>query len=148
MLKDTIRKEFMESRRTGDTVKKNSLEAVVAGILVKEKSGKGEITDVDVIDCINKEIKAQQEIVETTKERYPDRTIEAEKRIACLYTFLPAQLSEDEVLSIIKNADVFSDNTPKTKGMIIKAIMPELIGKFDKAFINPLVEKYLNAKYN
>lgn len=147
MLKDTIRKEFMEARRAGDAVKKNSLEAVVAGILVKEKSGKGEITDNDVIDCINKEIKAQQEIVDFTKEKFKNKAEDAENRIKCLYTFLPTQLTETEVLAIIKTADIYTDNSPRTKGMIIKAIMPDLIGKYDKALLNPLVEKYLAEKF-
>ena len=49
-------------------------------------------------------------------------------------------------MAIIEKEDVYEDASPKTKGMIIKAVMPQIAGKFDKAKVNALVEKHLQNK--
>lgn len=146
MLKDIIRTEFTQARKNNDTIKKNALEAIIAGILMKEKSGKGEITDNDVLECITKEIKVQNEIVELYKTKVPAKSEEAAEKVKVLSGFLPKQLTEEEALEIIKENDIYDDASPKTKGMIIKAVMPLFAGKFDKSKVNPLVEKYLASK--
>lgn len=147
MLKEDVRKEFNNARKTGDHVAKDALEAVIAGILQKEKSVAGhEVTDAEVIECVSKEIKVQKEVKEMFLGRNSDKVAEAEGKIAVLTKFLPAQLTEAEVMAIIEKADVYPDASPKTKGMIIKAVMPQIAGKFDKALVNGLVEKHLAAK--
>lgn len=146
MLLDEIRARFNEARKTKDDIAKSALEAVIAGVLLKQKSGKGEVTDSDVIECVSKEIKVQTEIAELYKEKDVTTSTLASNKIAVLKEFLPKQLTEEEVLAIIKEKDIYDDCSPKTKGMIIKSIMPLLVGKFDKSKVNGLVEAYLKTK--
>jgi len=147
MLKDDIRRDFTNARKAGNTDVKNALEAIIAGILQKEKIEVGrEVTDSEVIECITKEIKVQKEVEEMFKGRNSEKQADAEKKIEVLSVYLPKQMTEAEVLELIKVADVYDDASPKTKGMIIKTIMPQLAGKFEKALVNPLVEKYLANK--
>lgn len=146
MLKETLRNDFNEARKSGNAVKKAALEAVIAGILQKEKMQVGTVvTDEQVIECIVKEIKIQNEILEMYKGK-GETAEECRAKIDALSAYLPKQYTEDEVLAIIKELDVYDDNSPRTKGMIIKNLMPRLAGKFDKAKVNPLVESYLNSK--
>lgn len=146
MLLDDIRLKFNEARKTKDDVTKSALEAVIAAALLKQKSGKGEVTDNDIIECVSKEIKVQTEIAQLYKEKDVETSELANGKIKVLEAFLPKQLTEAEVLAIIKQKDVYDDASPKTKGMIIKSIMPLLIGKFDKSKVNGLVEEYLKTK--
>lgn len=147
MLKQDVRNAFNNARKTGDALSKAALEAVIAGILQKEKTEVGhEVTDAEVIDCVSKEIKVQREIADVYASRDAEKAAEAEAKIKVLQQFLPAQLTEEEVLAIIKEADVYPDASPKTKGMIIKTVMPKIAGKFDKAKVNGLVESYLATK--
>ncbi len=147
MLKDDVRRDFTNARKTGNTEVKNALEAIIAGILQKEKIEAGrEVSDSEVIECITKEIKVQKEIVEMSKGRNEEKSAEANKKVEILTVYLPKQMTEEEVLALIKAADIYDDNSAKTKGMIIKTIMPQVAGKFDKALVNPLVEKYLANK--
>lgn len=149
MLTETIRKDFINARKVGDTDTKNALEAIIADILKREKSQAGHVvTDDEVIDGISKEIKVQKEIIEFSTGKYEDKAEEARKKIEILTKYLPKQLTEEEVIEIIKAADVYNDNSPKTKGMIIKAVMPQIVGKFDKQKVNGLVENYLKEKFN
>lgn len=147
MLKDEIRKDFTMARKNNDTAKKNALEAIVAAILQREKLEAGRIvSDGEVIECITKEIKVQREIMEMWAGKNQANEEEAANKIDVLNKYLPKQMTREEVLVLIKEADVYEDASPKTKGMILKAIMPMLAGKFDKALVNPLVEEYLSTK--
>ena len=108
MLKDDIRKEFIESRKAKNLIKKNALEAIIALILQKEKIEKGtEVDDKDVIQCLEKEIKVQKEINNMYLDRDSEKANEAQQKIEILSEYLPKQLTEEEVLSIIKELDVF-----------------------------------------
>ena len=78
--------------------------------------------------------------------RNEEKVKEAEDKIAILTKYLPKQLTEEEVLELIKKADVYEDASPRTKGMIIKTVMPLIAGKFDKSKVNGIVEKYLATK--
>lgn len=147
MLKEDLRKEFNEARKNGDNITKSAIEGVLAAILLKEKSGSGEVGDSDVISCIEKEIKVQSEIAEIYSA---DKTKagDAIKKTEVLKKFMPKALSESEVMEMIKKLDVYNDPSPKTKGMIIKSLMPEISGRFDKSKVNPLVEQYLKDKFS
>lgn len=146
MLLDEIRAKFNEARKTKDEVAKSALEGVIAGVLLKQKSGKGEVTDADVVECVSKEIKVQTEIAQLYKDKDAQTSSLAEGKVAVLKEFLPKQLTEEEVLAIIKEKDIYEDASPRTKGMIIKSVMPLLVGKFDKSKVNGLVEEYLKTK--
>ena len=146
MLLDDVRSKFNDARKNRDEITKSALEAVIAAVLLKQKRGKGDLTDAVVIECVSKEIKVQTEIAELYKEKDMETSTLAQNKIAVLKEFLPAQLTEEEVLAIIKEKDIYEDASPKTKGMIIKSIMPLLVGKFDKSKVNGLVEEYLKTK--
>lgn len=146
MLKETLRNDFNQARKSGNALQKAALEAVLAGILQKEKAQVGTIvTDGEVIECIVKEIKIQNEILEMYKNT-GETADECRAKIAALSVYLPKQYTEAEVLEMIKELDIYDDSSPRTKGMIIKNLMPKLLGKFDKAKVNPLVEGYLSSK--
>ena len=147
MLKEEVRLAFNNARKAGDHLTKDALEAVIAGILQKEKSVAGhEVTDAEVIECVSKEIKVQKEVKEMFAGRNAEKEAEAAGKIEVLTKFLPEQLTEEAVMALIEKADVYPDASPKTKGRIIKAVMPQIAGKFDKALVNGLVEKHLANK--
>ena len=137
----------MNARKVGDTEKKNALEAIVAYIIAKEKTEAGHVvTDAEMYEGIAKEIKVQTEVKEMWAGKNADKEAEAAKKVEILNSYMPKQLTEEEVMALIKEADVYEDASPKTKGMIIKAVMPQIAGKFDKSKVNGLVEKHLAAK--
>ena len=147
MLKDNLRQQFNEARKQKDSLKRGAIEAVLALILQKEKTEVGKvITDDEVLDCLSKEIKVQNEIFELYKEKDEDKSRQAKLKADILFEFLPKQFTEDEILDMIKELDVYEDNSNRTKGMIIKNLMPQIKGRFDKSKVNPLVEKYLSNK--
>ena len=148
MVREDITILLNKYRKEKNLVAKSALEAVSATLLLKEKSGNGQVTEKDVLEAVAKEIKIQKEIVELYSDKAPDASEQAKGKITILEQLLPKQMTDEEVLALIKEKDIYEDASPKTKGMIIKSIMPLLVGKFDKSKVNPLVEKYLAEKSN
>lgn len=147
MLKDLLRTDFNNARKSGDIDKRTAIEAVLAAILLKEKSQKGKtLTDEEVMDCITKELKVQREIFEMYADRNTQKAEQTAKKIKILKSYLPKQLSDEEVLSIIKELDVYPDASGKTKGMIIKNLMPKIKGRYDNAKASKMVDEYLSNK--
>jgi hypothetical protein len=53
----------------------------------------------------------------------------------------PKMMTEDEIL--YKITEIFHDDIPVNKGLIMKTIMPELKGKADGKLINKVVTELL-----
>lgn len=147
MLKELLRREFNDARKTSNSTKKAAIEAVLAAILQKEKSEKGKmLSDEEVLDCITKELKVQNEIYELYKDKDVEIAEETTKKIVILKAFLPDQLTDDVVKDMIKELDIYEDASGKTKGLIIKNLMPKIKGRFDSSMASKLVEEYLQNK--
>ncbi|MFW5780658.1 MAG: GatB/YqeY domain-containing protein, partial [Bacillota bacterium] len=118
MLKDKLRQDFNLSRKEKDLDKKAALEAVLAAILQKEKTQLGKtVSDDEVLDCLTKEIKVQNEIMQMYKEKDAIKSQEAQRKADILFSYLPKQLTENEVLEMIKELDIYEDTSNRTKGM-------------------------------
>ena len=61
-----------------------------------------------------------------------------------MYKYLPKQLSDDEVLN--DKVDIYEDASNRTKGMIIKNLVPKIKGRFDNSRVSLLVDNYLKNK--
>src|SRR5699024_12006984 len=69
-----------------------------------------------------------------------------EQEIAILQSYIPEQLSEDEitkiVLSSIKEVQATSK---KDMGKVVSHVMPKVKGKADGSLINKIVQQHLNS---
>ena len=136
-LKETINQKFIEAFKTRDAIKKFPYEIMKQRIMVAEKSGQYEepLTDEQIINLIAKEIKERTELMSI----YSPGDFEYEAAahtIEELSQYLPAQLTEDEVLGIIMRIMLTESN----KGKIIGLTVKEVGNRFDKARIATLVK--------
>ena len=68
----------------------------------------------------------------------------AEAEIAILMEYLPKQLSEDEVRSLVKEAIAASGAaSPKDMGKVMKELMPKVKGRADGKLVNEIVKELL-----
>lgn len=140
-LKDKIIEEWRNAYLLKDENLKSAFAMVKAKILVEEKSGKYELplTDSIVENLIIKEVKELKETQSFYKQdgnEYKDIQI----KINALSEYLPKQLTEDEVKSIIFKLKENETN----KGKIIGLVVKEVGSKFDKSKVAQLVNEVLN----
>lgn len=142
-MKNTIINDWKIAFKNKDLVKKSALEAIKAKILLAEKSGQFELplTDEQIQNIVGKEIKEIQDSMQYYSKDSVDY-INFTYKINVLEEYLPKQLTEDEVIDIIKN---IIENNPdeKNKGKLIGLTVKEIGNKFDKSKIAGLVNRVM-----
>jgi len=139
-LKETITQEMTAAMKSGDKVRLETIRSVRAGILEFEKSGKGEITDENVLQIINNQVKKRKETIEiATKVGRMVMVAEEEAQLKILQEFLPKQMSEDEVRADVKR--IAEQVGSKEFSKVMPMVMKELKGKADGKLIQEVVKQ-------
>ena len=138
MLKELINEKWKEAFKNRDTNKRTAYELIKQRILVAEKSGQFELplSDEQITNLIIKEVKERQDVLtfyKPTDEIY----ITAKAVIDELEQYLPKQMSEEEVITIIKRLKETETNVGKLIGLTVK----EVGNQFDKSKIAALVRQ-------
>ena len=140
---------MMTAMKERNRVKKDVIADMVACAknMAIEKGCKDNITDEIVKEAILKSKKRCQEQIDTCPANRPDLLEAYTICMGYINEFAPKMMSEEEVKEIIKTFIVkMSLNNREvklTKGMIMKAVMPELKGKADGRTIGKVVDDIL-----
>jgi len=111
-----------------------------------EIDGKKELDDNGVIDIISKEVKMRKDSIEEFKKGdREDLVAQVEAEIVVLMSYLPVQLSEDELRSLVKEAVTTSGaSSQKEMGKVMALLMPKVKGRADGKLVNTIVREMLN----
>ena len=147
-LKNQIQQDMLASMKAQDEVRLSALRMLKAAILKWEVSGseKKEATDEDVLQIINKEVKQRKDSIEQFKNgNRPELAEKEEKEMVILQAYLPAQLTEAEILNLAKDAVAESGASSKADiGKVMGKLMPKVKGKADGALVNKVVNGLLS----
>lgn len=144
MLKEELKKNEIAAMKARDKATVNVLRLVNSEIKAFEVNERKGISDEDVIKIIEKQIKQLKEALQYAIQLNDnDKIEEGNFAINLLTPYLPAQLSEEEVESMLKEIITNGNYGPKDMGKIMKEIMPKVNGKFDRSKINPMVKNIL-----
>ncbi len=110
-----------------------------------EIDGKKELDDDGVAAVISKELKQRKDSLEEFKKGGRDDLVEkTEEEIKVLLAYLPEQLDEGEIRSLVKAAiEETGAASPKDMGKVMKALMPKTKGKADGKLVNNIVKEML-----
>lgn len=136
MLKELINDKWKEAFKARDMEKRTVYEMLKQRIMVAEKSGQFELplTDEQITNLIIKEIKEREDVLQFYKPE-DDAYKMATAIIAELDQYLPKQMTEEEVIAIIKRIKETEPNMGKVIGLTVK----EVGNRFDKSKIAALV---------
>ena len=145
-LKESLLADWKKSMKARDRFTANVLSDVRAAILNFDKSGQGEADDQTAMEIIAKEVKMRRDsIVEFKKGNREDLIKKAEDEIEILFQYLPKQLTEEEILTIVSSvADEIGANNMKDMGKLMSAVIPQVKGKADGKLVNEIVREVLN----
>ena len=138
MMKELINEKWKEAFKARDMEKRTAYEMIKQKILVAEKSGLYTLplTDEQITNLIIKEIKEREDVMQFYKPE-DDVYKMAVAIIAELDQYLPKQMTEDEVIAIIKRIKETEPNMGKVIGLTVK----EVGNRFDKSKIAALVKQ-------
>lgn len=146
-LKEQLQQDLIASMKAKDEVTTGAIRLIKAAILRLETAGEKKIaTDEDVIQIIGKEIKQRKDSIEQFEKGNRPELAEKEKlEMAVLEKYLPAQLSEEEIRTIVKEVITSTGATGKSDlGKVMGALMPRTKGKADGGMVNKIVQELLS----
>ena len=119
---------------------------MIKGDLDKEHiDKKREINDDLLIEVVNRGIKQRKDsIVEFEKGGRDDLIQKTQAELEILQSYLPAQLSEEEIVSIIDEAfQIVNTEGPRDMGKIMKEVQPKLKGRADMKEVSEIIKAKL-----
>ena len=145
-MRDRILNDLKTAMKNQDKDTLKVIRMVKGSMQLAEIDLKHELNDDEVINIISKEIKTRRDsIKEFEKGNRQDLVEETLKEINVLEKYLPEQLSEDEVNSIID--DVFNKVQPsgmQEMGKIMGMISPLVKGKADLGTVSSKIREKLS----
>jgi hypothetical protein len=145
MLKEQLMNDLKDAMKAKDEIKKNTVQMVRAAILQIEKDNGIEVDDNKIIDIIAKEVKKRKDAaVDFEKSGREDLIEKNNQEIAILTTYLPKQLSKEEIEEIVKEVIVAVDAIDiKDMGKVMKAAKEKIGAAADGKTINEVVKSLL-----
>jgi len=125
----------------------STLRMLKTAVRHKEVELKHPLSDAEHLAVINSQAKQRRDaIAEFSKAGRQDLASKEEEELQVLLSFLPAQLSPEEVeAAIVRIIDQLGASTPKNLGKVMKTAMAELAGQTDGKVVQEIVRRRLGA---
>ena len=144
-LRKKINDDVKQAMKAGDTVKRDTLRMVVSSLDYAFAAKQAPLTDADILGAIAKEVKKHFESIEAFKKgNRPDLVAKEEAENAVLQSYLPRQLTRDEITAEAKAViAAVGAKGMGDKGKVMQKLMPMLKGKADGKDIIDVVTQLL-----
>ena len=145
-MRNKILEDLKSAMKSQDKEKLSVIRMIKAAVQMDELNKKHELSDEEVIAIIAKQIKSRKEaILEFEKANRSDLVEQNQKEIEILNTYMPEQLSEEEIIKVIDEAFAkINPTSERDMGKIIGSVSPILKGKADMGLVSKIVKEKLS----
>ncbi len=144
-LSERLNEDMKQAMRSKDKFKLSTIRMIRATIKNQEIDLKRTLDDAEVLDILSREIKQRKDALQEFEKAGRDdlaETVKAEIEIVAEY--LPAQLGEEEVKTIVQQTIQETGASSKADmGKVMAALMPKVKGRADGKLVNQVVQQYL-----
>jgi len=147
-LKKKLQSDLKDAMRHRDEVRKRTIRLALAAITNAEVAQRRELDDPAVLAVLAKEVRQRQESIEEyRKGGREDLVAQEEADLAVLQTYLPQQLSRDEIVAQAKvTIEELGATGMGQMGPVMKSLMQELRGQADGKLVNQVVRELLSGQ--
>ena len=140
-----IEQDLIKALKEGEKEKLTVLRGLKSDLKYKLIDKGDELTEEDSLAVLNSAAKKHRDSIEQFEKGGRDDLVQKEKfGLEIIQSYLPEQLGEDELLTIVKQAiEETGADSPQKIGLIMKAVMPKVQGRADGKLINKLAVKLL-----
>ena len=141
-----LRKDNMKAMKEHDTLTKGVLSLVISAITLAEKEAGHTLEKNDELAYIQREIKQTNETIESIPENREDLKEEAQKKLELLSSYLPKQLTEEEIQQIIEGILQEKGLEPlkRNQGPVMREILDKYKGQTDGKTVNRILSTILH----
>lgn len=142
---DTLRKDKMKAMKDKDKLTNAVVTSLMSAVSLAEKEKGEPLTEAEALAFVQKEIKQNEDTIESLPEDRVDNIGEAKDRIEILRAYLPAQLSEEDLVKEIEALieDLGLEKSPKSLGKIIPRVLEKFPGQTDGKAVSEAAKKLL-----
>ena len=144
-LKAQITEDMKTAMRAKDSTRLGAIRLLLAAIKQREVDERIELSDADIIAAIEKMLKQRRDSIAAYESANRHDLADVEKfEVTVLQTYLPQQLTEDEVKVILEQvvADTGAAGI-KDMSKVMAAIKPLVAGRADMGKISGLIKTRL-----
>jgi uncharacterized protein YqeY len=144
-LRGRLESELHAAMREKDEIGRNTIRMVLSSLKLGEVEKGHAFSNDEILGVIQKELKIRSESIEEySRGGRPDLVEKTRREVAILEKFLPAQMSDEELLAIIAEAIQATDaKLPADMGKVMKIVLPQVQGKAPADRVSRLVRAML-----
>ena len=144
-LKERILQDVKDAMRTKDKPRLATLRLITAAIKQREVDERIELDDTQVITVLDKMSKQRRESISQFEQAGRDDLIAQEAaELELIQTYLPEQLGEDELQTLIEEAlQQTGADSIKDMGKVMGQLKPRLQGRADMGAVSALIKARL-----
>ena len=146
-LKARITEDMKAAMRAGEKDRLSCIRMLQAGIKQREVDERVELGDAEVLAIIEKMIKQRKEsVTQFQAGNRPDLAARESAEIALLSGYLPAQLGEAELATLIREAVAATGaSSMKDMGKVMAALKPKVQGRADMGALSARIKSALGG---
>jgi uncharacterized protein YqeY len=144
-LKTRIQDDVKDAMRSKDKERLGTLRLITAAIKQKEVDERIDMDDAAVIAVLEKMIKQRKDSITQYGQAGRNDLVAVEQtELDLILTYLPAQLSEAELTTIISKAIADTGASDiKDMGKLMAAVKPQVAGKADMGLVSKIIKAKL-----
>ena len=142
---ERIAEELKQAQKKGDQVKLSTLRMLKSELKYKEIEKGKPLTEEDEIQVLSTSAKKRQDSITQFKQgNRPDLVAQEESELKVVQSYLPEQLSEQDLHNLVEEAIREVEAKAKSDlGKVMKSLMPKVKGRADGKLVNQIVASQL-----
>jgi uncharacterized protein YqeY len=148
-LEERLHSDLTDAIRSRDEVRSATLRMALTAVKNEAVSGTEarELTDADVVTVLGREAKKRRESATAYDDAArPELAARERAELEVLEGYLPAQLGDDELATLVAEAIAESGaESPRQMGLVMKALTPRIAGRADGGRVAAAVRSALGA---
>ena len=149
-LHQDIRSQMIEAMKAKDAVRLSVIRGLLSSftneVVAKKRKPDEELSDDEALSVISRAVKQRKDSIEQFEKGGRTDLAELEKaELIILETYLPAQMSREEVVKFVSSKLEGKTLDPNAKGKIMGEIMRELKGKADGTIVKESIDSILSS---
>jgi len=144
-LKTQITEDMKNAMRAKETARLGTIRLLLSAMKQREVDERIELTDADIISVIEKMLKQRRDSIAAYESAQRQDLADIEKfEVSVLQTYLPQQLTENEIKAILEKVVVDTGSAGiKDMGKVMAAIKPLVAGKADMGKVSGFIKARL-----
>ena len=151
-LKTRLQSDLTEAIRSRDEVRAATLRMALTAVRSEEVAGKSArtLSDADVVAVLGREARKRREAASAYADAgRPDRAERESAELAVLESYLPVQLSDEQLSSLVADAVAQARaegaSGPAAMGRVMKAVQPRTAGRAEGGRVAAEVRRQLSS---